>query len=44
VNIIRKIHTKAYTKAHSKAQQSPTASWVALSIGFLALAVISLPN
>jgi hypothetical protein len=44
LNIIRKIHTKAYSKAHAKAQQSPTASWVALSIGFVALALISLPN
>jgi hypothetical protein len=40
VNIIRKVHIKA----HAKAQQSPTASWVALSIGFLALALMGLAN
>jgi hypothetical protein len=40
VNLIRQLHTKA----HAKAQHSPAASWVALSIGFVALALISLPN
>jgi hypothetical protein len=40
VNIIRKLHLKA----HAKSLHSPAASWVALSIGFVALALIGLPN
>lgn len=44
MNIIRKFHTKACAKAHAKAQFSPAASWVALSLGFIALALIGAQN
>jgi hypothetical protein len=40
MNIIRKAHAKA----HAKAQHSPAASWVALSLGFIALALMGSPN
>ena len=31
-------------KAHAKAQHSPAVSWLALSLGFIALALMGPPN